>query len=563
MKKKLLCIVLVCISVLSFSFAVGCSGHQHVWDTGVITREATKTQSGEKKYHCEKCLQTKKEEVLFVAPTKAQVYTARQTVVESAYEGYNFSFDLSCNLSLLGLGAEINGSYDGQYRHNKNTGEEQFKRETSGLLFFDSTEYSYTKNSQKIKLKMNDDGTVKKSSIIRQADESSFFINKAVVSLVNAIQVSTINNVEIAPTNINFDFVAELNFGANSPKISQITSIFAKADSKVAFKEISFTNPCAIPFYFNINKENELQDFMIGLDFSIKIKGAEVAVSVSYVQEEANTEISIPQDNALIVADYQIENEINYINNSISALKNAEDYSLDVVARNEFDPAWNKLATVDQYISRMYKNTDGNDVWFNHSYEYKIHHLEDGKETYKYTLGNLEDGSVHLVSRKGKNEVGEVSGISADTQFDYLVSPFVFKANNIDCIKKTSNGNKTIYNIHVNDETAISIQNKIIEMINSINEDKVADVNNYMNSQVKIKDAEFIVTYENGAIKDIKIKTDLKYNPTGGEYTDYNITLTNELELLVNDKLSNASDYKAPSSTGSIVGLAAAKFYIV
>ena len=123
--------------------------------------------------------------------------------------------------------------------------------------------------------------------------------------------------------------------------------------------------------------------------------------------------------------------------------------------------------------------------------------------------------------------------------------------------------NKTIYNIHVNDETAISIQNKIIEMINSINEDKVADVNNYMNSQVKIKDAEFIVTYENGAIKDIKIKTDLKYNPTGGEYTDYNITLTNELELLVNDKLSNASDYEAPSSTGSIVGLAAAKFYLV
>jgi hypothetical protein len=83
-----------------------------------------------------------------------------------------------------------------------------------------------------------------------------------------------------------------------------------------------------------------------------------------------------------------------------------------------------------------------------------------------------------------------------------------------------------------------------------------------MSNQVTIKDAEFIVTYQNGVLKDIKIKTELKYNPNGGEYTDYNITLTNELELLINKKLSDASDYEAPSSTGKVLGLAAAKFYI-
>ena len=66
------------------------------------------------------------------------------------------------------------------------------------------------------------------------------------------------------------------------------------------------------------------------------------------------------------------------------------------------------LATVDKYTGRLYKNTIEENVWFNHSYVYKAHHEEDGAETYKYTVGNIQDGSVHLVSRKGKNDITPV-----------------------------------------------------------------------------------------------------------------------------------------------------------
>ena len=54
------------------------------------------------------------------------------------------------------------------------------------------------------------------------------------------------------------------------------------------------------------------------------------------------------------------------------------------------------------------------------------------------------------------------------------------------------------------------------------------------------------ITMENGVLTEIKALTELKYAPTGGEFTDYNITLTNTLEFLINDKLSKAEKYEAP-----------------
>ena len=94
------------------------------------------------------------------------------------------------------------------------------------------------------------------------------------------------------------------------------------------------------------------------------------------------------------------------------ALKDSDAYSLDVSAVNDFDPSWRISATVDKYNARLYKNTDGTEVYFNHSYEYKAHHETDGAETYKYTLGNVigDEAGVYIVSRKGSNNVSPAEG---------------------------------------------------------------------------------------------------------------------------------------------------------
>ncbi len=526
---------------------------KHSYGEGVVILKAKKGVPGKKKYICTVCSHNEEREYTLSVPTAAQVYSARQEAIASAVEGYDFKFTLEGNLSLLGLGPSVSGVYEGKYRANQNTGEEQFVRKTSGALFFDNTEYSYTKNSQKIKLTVDKNNVVKKSSILRADEEDGFFINKVVVGLVNLLKEQNINDIALADATSSYDYKATIDVGANNEYLAKITSLLSNFGTKIAFKNVQFTNLEAIPFNFTIADDGSLDDFAVELALTIKIKGVKATISVKYEQENSNKNINIPTSD-IITSNTQISNILSKINSKLQELKNNKAYSLDLTARNEFDPAWNKLAIVDEYKGRLYKNTEDSSVWFNHSYKYKAHHEEDGKETYKYTIGNTKDGAVYHISRKGSNVVTEVNNITVDTQFDYMTSSFKFTTNNIDCIKSVVDKTQTMYYIYLNDNSAINIQNKILEIVNSNNTDGVVKVDNYINNIVNIKDAEFKIVFEKDELVEISIITDLKYNPIAGEFTDYNITLTNELQLLINDKLSKAQDYKAPKKPDSLLG---------
>ncbi|MDE6676660.1 MAG: hypothetical protein K2K12_02985 [Clostridia bacterium] len=81
---------------------------------------------------------------------------------------------------------------------------------------------------------------------------------------------------------------------------------------------------------------------------------------------------------------------------------------------------------------------------------------------------------------------------------------------------------------------------------NPYDPDDVIPVNNYFNTENVIKDALIEIVLTSGKITSIKCDTELCYTPTGGEYTEYNITLNNTIELLVNKNLKKAQDYKVP-----------------
>lgn len=539
---------------------------EHVWDEGQITAKATKSKDGTVTYICSLCEGTKKETYKLTAPTAAETYSARQKVANENIEGYDFSFSLGANLSALELGTSVEGSYTGKYRNDKNTSNETFYRRMSGALFFDSSAYSYTSGDKKIRIDCNENGVPEKAKIMAN-DEDGFFVNKTIVSLVDSIQESYIKNVTIDSLSTPYDFVAELDFGANTPLLSRLTSILGDFGTKIAFKNVSFVNPAAIPIHFNIDENGRLNDFELELNFNISIKLANVTVFLKYKQNGSNTIVQIPSIAGLSIESVKINSDITKINQAINAVKNSDAYSLDAVASNEFDPAWNKTATVDKYTARLYKNKVGGNVWFNHSYEFKAHHEEDGAEKYAYTIGNITDGSTYIVSRKGTNKTTALANVSADTQFDYLVSPFVLNASNIDCISSTTSGTTSVYKIHLNNLAALSVQDKVLDIVNSNDASGVVDVNNYMSNQITIKNATFVVTIINGKLDSISIETDLKYNPIAGDYTDYNVTLINVLELKVNKELSEAQSYIAPAkSEGNIFQtdtLDNSKFYIL
>ena len=257
---------------------------------------------------------------------------------------------------------------------------------------------------------------------------------------------------------------------------------------------------------------------------------------------------------------------MNTINGAITALKNSGTYSLDLEAINQFDPAWNANAITDKYNARLYKNTNDDRVDFNHSYEYKAHTEEDGAETYKYTIANIQNGSVYQVSRKGINVITEATGVTVDTQFDYLINAAMVNIDNIDCIKKVINGDTTLYKLYIKKTETLSVQDKIIDIINSNEATGVIDVDNYFNnSKNMIKGSEIVIEMKANTIAKIEVTTEIRYNPTGGDYTERQITLTNSVVLEINDKLTDAADYEAPETTNTTfghIGLNNAKYYI-
>ncbi len=485
-------------------------------------------------------------------PTKAAVIQARQNVVESDVEGYDFTMHFGGTVAALGISGTANAYYEGQYRHNKTSNEVQFKRTTSGALLYDSTKYVYTKGAQKMQITMNDQNEVKKVSVVPNNDEDILLINRPIVAIVDALKVENIDSVEVCSED-GFDYQVGMNFSSEHAVLDRLCTALEGLGTSVSMKDVTVSNPFGgIKLLFNLDSDNTLQDFKINAKLSFPVAGAAVEFDFTYEQYGANTAIEVPSTSGLIVEEEAIDTEIAAINASLVDLKNDDDYSLDLLAKNELDPAWNKLAIVDSYTGRLYKNTDDTDtdkVWFNHSFKYKSHTEEDGAESFEYAIGNLTSGEVYLASYKGLNTYTLVEN-TVDTQFDYMMTPALQSAANIDCIKKLVDGNKTTYYLYLNNKGMLSVQDYILDMVNSNTATGVTKVENYLDDTYLVKEAQVVVEVVDGKVSAVECLTELKYCPTAGDYTEYNVTLNNTIALQVNEKLDKAQEYEAPEETG-------------
>ncbi|MGN1096239.1 MAG: hypothetical protein ACI4QU_00135 [Christensenellales bacterium] len=495
-------------------------------------------------------------------PTAAQVVEARQVVANSNEQNYDFSVNLSGTLNYGGYSGTANANYDGKYRYNKTTGDFSFYRATSGILLVDSQEYIYTEGDAKIKINANESGKIKKVSVVSTDAEGLNLINIPFVKLIDSLQAKHLVNICLNGEGGNYKYKATLQLEAEFMPLQYLFDSLKKYETDIELGGVSFTNPNnGVIVYFNM-ANGKLSDFTFSASLNVPVSGNMVEFKLTYEQKLNNTAVINPS-----IKDFKLgsdcQSDITLINNAIASLRDDDVYSLDVSAINDFDPGWNVTAVVDKFLSRVYKNTIVNDglpfVCFNDTYEYVAHTEEEGKETYKYTIGNIQDGSVYIVSRKGTNTVTPLEDVDVNTRFDYLTAPFILNVDEVDCLSKSVANGVTTYQIGIKDSYAISIQEKILEMVNSNDIVGVIKAQNYFNNELyNIINANLTVVMEGGKLVSITIDTEIKYCPTGGEYTESNVTLKNTLELLVNDKLSKAQDYTSPSSTGSVVGLSSA-----
>ncbi len=501
-------------------------------------------------------------------PTAEQVVQARANTVNENLQAFDYQYKLSGQLSLLGIEGSVEGTYLGQYRENKETGDIRFKRTTSGELLIDSEKYVYSKGNQLITLKMDEDGTVKKIYVETVDEQNETFVHQPIEALVNNIKKENIEDIVISSDVPGYKYKAQLKLTSDNPYVKKLLDAVSSLGTTISLKGVEIPNLAnGIQLYFNYGKGGHIEEFFVSINVTVPIKAAKVGVTFAYEQHGANEALQIPQDSSFIVEDTDINTTVQEFNNAMNLLKERDTYSVDISAINNFDPSWKITAIEDAYKARLYKNTQDNEVYFNHSYEFKAHHETDGAETYKYTLGNVigEDAGVYLVSRKGGNTVSAIEEErSADTQFDFLASMTIIDPTTADCIKVIEKNEEITYKIYLNKASVLNIQQKILGLINSNDAAGVVDVNNYLNSEEYIfEEAVVEVKLKNNELVSIKCETEIRYTPTGGDYTEYNVALKNTINITVNNKLENAEEYKAPSSTGTLLGIGAAKYYIL
>lgn len=169
---------------------------------------------------------------------------------------------------------------------------------------------------------------------------------------------------------------------------------------------------------------------------------------------------------------------------------------------------------------------------------------DDGK--FEFVIGNITDSTVYI--RNSEDEVETITGQSADSAFDSLVSPVAtVTADDIACIVKTTTGNSTVYTLHLSNAAAIDMQSTILELLNG-NTAKVTEVDNYFNStEYTVEEAYIEITVANGKFAAANLNTEFGYYPVDNiEYADDNATLIDTIEIAVNGRLDDATDYEIP-----------------
>lgn len=510
---------------------------------------------------------------LSILPISSQLVSARVQTNNASESSYKFKLNFNGSIEMYGLPFSANANYEARYKYNKTTNEMKFVKETSGLLLPDTKEYIFNSGINKINVKVNPDtGDVKKVSIQTEEDAELTMINIPFAAIIDALTDKNIIDIQKNEDgDSRFKYAAMLKMETSNGLLNGVLNAIGNLGTSVEIKNVQFSNPVSgIKLYFNYS-DHEFMDFKFAADIAFPVAGINTKIAITYEQFKDNQNIIIPNLDGFSVNRVDVNNTINSINSALEDINNDPTYSIGLKAINEFDPGWNKKAIKDSYEALLYKNTiiDGETdrVDFNHSYEYKVHTEEDGAETFKYTIANLQDGSVHKVSRKGTNQITAADELSLSTQFNYLFNAANITADDVDCVTKKENGELLEYELFLTKASTISIQNKILEIVNSNDADGVLDVDNYFDpSNYSIEEASIEVVITAGKLTSINVTTEIKYNPTSEEYVDEIIILTNVIELKVNEWYSYAEEYEAPKSTStglSGYGLNNFKFYIL
>lgn len=540
----------------------------HNYGAYIETKKATYNAPGEETATCS-CGAKITRSVAALVPNSSVLASGIQSAKNKTTKNYDFTVTFSGTATVVGYSGNLDAVYDGKYRYNSETDELRFKRTTSGILLKDGTEYIYTNGDSRLKVAMDSDNVIKKISVTPQEDDELNMINLPYVKIIESLSADNLENVGLDTSLSGYRFSANMKISTSFAPINLLLGKVAKMGTNLSIKNVTFTNPQGgVKLYFNLTDDGQLAGYTFTLNISFPVKGVPIALALEYSQKDSASTISLPNVKGYISDSAAIASKVITINNAINAVKTSSAYSLDMTAKNVFDAGWNHLAVVDQYISRMYKNTNDERVDFNHSFVYKSHTEEDGQESFQYTVGNTINEGIYEISRKGSNTQTALPGVTADDRFAIHVQNVLLDADKIDFIEEKRNTDgSTTYIVFLKDSATTALQSNICDLINGNGYDGVMPVENYFDEDsYSIESGDYFITIKDGKMVSCEMETVLRYIPTGGEYSDAVVTLKNRIELLVDEKLDKAREYIAPKKVDTTLGnygLNNSKYYIL
>lgn len=449
----------------------------------------------------------------------------------------------------------IQGNYDVNYRYDKISNELIIKRVASGELFNMSTEYISVTESAITRITVDEKGIAKKVAISAPNVDELYLYNNPFKAIIDHIDANNLLN--IIKLNGDYMYKANLVLAENNKYLLQALDAIRMMKTIVDMSKVSISNLAkGFDFYFNMNVDKLIiTEFRLCVDLDFSIKGIDTKLAFAYEQRANIFSIQLPETNDIITDLESIAKELDNVISALNVVKKSATYSLELEATNQIVSRRNYKTDICKFNSRLIKNTNDKKVVFKQTCECQSH-LKEGKiDEYKYTYGNIEDGSTYLVMETSSNEVQAIENISANTQYDYMVSVANIYADSIDCIKKSVNKDGIIiYNFYINNDAALSAKDKISEVFNHNIADETTYIEKYFNeNNYMIDNSVMVVEMIDSEIKSIAVDNRIKYYPTDGDYLNEQITLINCTNIKFNTYFHKAAKYKAPKNATELL----------
>ena len=440
------------------------------------------------------------------------VKRARKKTVELS--AYSYTFDVSAKIKFKSAVSFSPANYSGETYVDANATGTQFlqRRELSGALVIDSTNYIYNVGTDLIKISANEN---KDFSVINHetVDSAYDFDTQNFGHVLKKLSDNDFLKVE--RNNLRYDLSLQTNFSQDS-----LLGVLNFIDSKTIIKTLSSYTKSQWGVGFTTNTWVTLTDDSQYLktfhfDAAVNIKDTvEIGFELNQTfTRYASLDIALPTFSNTIIEENDVKSELNTLKGYVNTAKalSTSYYTFDV--KTTVDHGVSKsnplgLAVNSRTQGKAKRQIVGNDIFFNNRLEvdsdYKnkdqLGDLVKDYDSYRARLNNGDKDVYDVLDPKvGFNKYTKLESYNEDDIDNYYMLPGndLLSFDNVKVVKKTTdNQNNTVYRLGLSTDGVRKILSDYNKSIR-IDFDRVTIFDIYkIDSDFNAKKAEFLYTVD-------------------------------------------------------------------